>query len=213
MLKLLNQQSHFHDRPYTWGFTIFRTIYTPESDERFARAVEELNQLAREYVFDDLSGPREPGQEPFDPRPNEELARRFYCDVIQDAATLDGATPDELGRRFDALVAGHLQPQGRRGIKMGRFCICLMFDQQGIDHFLQVDRANKSLNRAQYDLYVKAVTEHSYENKEGEDRFWMRLGIRGPLLPFAWHWPDMDITEMGVEGETGRIRNYYGWRC
>ena len=108
MLRLLNQQSHFHDRPYTWGFTIFRTIYTPDSDERFARAVEELNQLAREYVFDDLSGPHEPGQEPFDPRPNEELARRFYCDVIQDAATLDGATPDELGRRFDALVAGHL---------------------------------------------------------------------------------------------------------
>ena len=88
-----------------------------------------------------------------------------------------------------------------------------MFDQQGIDHFLQVDRANKSFNRAQYDLYVKVMTKNSYENEEGDDRFWMRLGIRGPLLPFAWHWPDMDITEMGVEGETGRIRNYYGWRC
>ena len=69
MLRLLSQQSHFHDRPYTWGFTIFRTIYTTDSDERFARAIEELNQLAREYVFNDLSGPHEPSQEPFNLAP------------------------------------------------------------------------------------------------------------------------------------------------
>jgi hypothetical protein len=69
MLRLLSQQSHFHDRPYTWGFTILRTIYTPDSDERFARAIEELNQLAREYVLNDLSGPHEPSQEPFNLAP------------------------------------------------------------------------------------------------------------------------------------------------
>lgn len=212
-LRDLNQRSRWHDRPFTWGFTIFRTVYTPESDETFPRAVEELNQLARQYVFDDLRSRREPGQEPFDPRPNEELARRFYCDIIQDAASLDGASPDEVGRRFDAWVAEHhLQPP-QPVIKMGRFCVCIMLDQQGIDHFLQVNRAKRSFDRAQYDLYVKVVTEFSHENEEGEDRLWMRVGIRGQLWSFAWDWPDMDITEMGVEGETERIRNWYGWRC
>lgn len=49
------------------------------------------------------------------------------------------------------------------------------------------------------------MTEHSYENEEGGDKFWMRLGIRGPLLPFTWHWPDMDVTEMGGEGGFGTI--------
>lgn len=49
-LRRLNDTAAFHDRPYSWGLTIFRTVYTPASDEAFPRAIERLKQRAHLFV-------------------------------------------------------------------------------------------------------------------------------------------------------------------
>ncbi|KZL81072.1 hypothetical protein CI238_09832 [Colletotrichum incanum] len=43
-----------HNYPYCWGFTIFRTIYTPGSDEAFAKAIDRLAIYAKQYADDEI---------------------------------------------------------------------------------------------------------------------------------------------------------------
>jgi hypothetical protein len=43
-LQRLNQVTSCGSTPYTWGWTIIRTVYTPESDVSFAVAVEKLKR-------------------------------------------------------------------------------------------------------------------------------------------------------------------------
>lgn len=83
---------------------MFRTVYTPESDELFPRAVDNFYILAQEFALGELfeeRGPREPA---LDLAPNEALADRFHCDIVEDASALDGAGPDQVGEQFDAWI-------------------------------------------------------------------------------------------------------------
>lgn len=101
-LQKISSLSHSQDRPYSWGLTIFRTVYTPESDESFPRAVDNFDMLAQGFALGEMfeeRGPREPA---LDPAPNEALADRFHSDIVEDASALDGAGPDQVGEQFDA---------------------------------------------------------------------------------------------------------------
>ncbi|KAF7543783.1 hypothetical protein G7046_g9931 [Stylonectria norvegica] len=70
--------SHGHQRPYTWGFTIYRTVYTPESDAAFPEALERIRHLIYREIYADCKtwkwnkGPDDPL---LDPTPNDELFR------------------------------------------------------------------------------------------------------------------------------------------
>lgn len=210
-LKLLSRLSAFHDRPYSWGYTIFRTVYTPESDETFPKAIECLEFWANHFVMRELEVKRRFNEAPLDPAPNEELARRFYCDIVQDAATLDGADVNEVGKRFDAWVNEHLQPGAQKRMVMGRYSFCIMLDQQGIDHLLQM-RDNPPTHeefRAQLRLHVKILTDWHCDPEEG-GRFWLRVGIQHQLFPLCFGLGDSDISELGLPDETDGVYNFYG---
>ncbi|KAI8721626.1 hypothetical protein NCS52_00304500 [Fusarium sp. LHS14.1] len=212
-LRDINEKSSFHDRQYSWGFTIFRTIYTPESDEAFPKAIEALHHFANNYATEELSVKPLMNKDPLDPAPNEELARRFYCDIVEDAKDLDGASPDDVAKRFDIWVQEHLQPEGQNHMKMGRFCFCIMLDQQGIDHLLDLrtGEASRGSYRNKLKPYVKVVTEAANWNEEGGERFWLKVGIKGHLFGLAFGWPeDLDISELGNPDPTDGIHNMYG---
>lgn len=210
-LKRLSKLSSFHDRPYSWGFTIFRTVYTPESDETFPKAIERLKLYAKCFVTEELGLKRLPNKAPLDPAPNEELAQRFYCDIVQDAATLDGADIEEIGKRFDAWVNEHLRPEGRKGTLLGRYSVCIMLDQQGIDHVLQLCEGPtpRKEYRAQLRLYVKVVSDWQREPEDG-GRFWLRTGIKSQLFALCFGSEDSDISELGLPDETDGVHNFYG---
>ncbi|KAL6399715.1 hypothetical protein AUP68_17122 [Ilyonectria robusta] len=210
-LKLLSRLSSFHDRPYSWGYTIFRTVYTPESDETFPKAIESLKLWANRFVMRELEVKRLPNEAPLDPAPNEELARRFYCDIVQDASTLDGAGVEEVGKRFDAWVNEHLQPEAHKRMVMGRYSFCIMLDQQGIDHLPQM-RDNLTPHkafRAQLRLHVKLLTDWQRDPEEG-GRFWIRVGIQDQLFPLCFGLGDSDISELGLPDQTDGVHNFYG---
>ncbi|KAI4601906.1 hypothetical protein KJ359_010772 [Pestalotiopsis sp. 9143b] len=212
-LRRLNDTASFHDRPYSWGLTIFRTVYTPESDEAFPQALERLKQRAHLYAVGELAVKRLPNQNPLDPAPNEELARRFHCDVVEDAALLDGADAEQVGTAFDAWVAAHLQPEGRGqgGQIPGRFEFCVMLDQQGIDHVLQMSPSPPTPRQAreERDFYVKVVTFWQREAAEG-GRFWLRVGIKDNLFCLCVGIDDYDMYELGNPDPADGIQNWYG---
>ena len=225
-LEQISMTSHSHDRPYSWGLTIFRTVYTPESDESFPRAVENFFSLAKEFALGELSVQRARFESALDPSPNEALAKRFYCDIVEDAGSLDGAGPDQVGEQFDTWIEKHHHSKEWRefttfGSTMGRFEFCIMLDQQGIDHLLQmmVDPAQQMLDPG--DLYVKVVTavkrEDLDEDEQVDDhdtgRLWLRVGLSSNIMGLCIGLinVDMSLDEMAQSDAEDGILNYYGY--
>ncbi|ETS74668.1 hypothetical protein PFICI_13152 [Pestalotiopsis fici W106-1] len=221
-LKQLNDMAKGHDRPYSWGLTVFRTTYTAESDETFPRAIERLKQHAHAFATEDLRSKvkRLPGNSftqfnppegPLDPAPNEELSRRFYCDIIEDAASLDGADAEEVGRAFDAWLDKHRQLEDLRQVYWGRYHFCILMDEQGIDHLLQFDPSEPPRGhwREKYDFYVKVVTVFR-RGQTDMRRFWLRVGIKENIFILANGVDDIDISEIGMPDPEDAAYNWYG---
>jgi hypothetical protein len=100
----------------SWGYTLLRTVYTPESDVIFSEAIERLKLWVRyalhRHRFPSF-GERAQSLAVTEDAPHEELWRRFHLDVIEDEeklSQLDHGTPLEkftaLGEYFGAWVAG-----------------------------------------------------------------------------------------------------------
>ncbi|KAK7413366.1 hypothetical protein QQX98_007743 [Neonectria punicea] len=84
-----------HDIGYargTWGYTVFRTVYTEESDRLFPIAVEKLQKWLTQYHFHSrrfpLWGERGEARQKTNGSVNVEVARRFRMEIIEDK-TLD----------------------------------------------------------------------------------------------------------------------------
>ncbi|KAK6697600.1 hypothetical protein SNK04_013853 [Fusarium graminearum] len=81
-LRNLADNDHSHSYPYCWGFTIFRTVYTPGSDEAVTAAVDRLSRYAKHFADNESMPPRI--NDPYDPLPNQDLWNRYYSEVIAD---------------------------------------------------------------------------------------------------------------------------------
>jgi hypothetical protein len=210
LLQVLADDEHdkSHDYRYSWGYTIFRTVYTPGSDEAFPQAIERLAIYAKAYVNDDIALKRRPNQQPRDPLPNRELWGRYYNQVIEDEDTLAHATVEDVGRRFDVWISEHLNLDAlpRRKTSNARFCYCLMLDQESVDNILTSPEEPFGFSRSDsrhQPGWVKVVTAE--QQPEG-GRVWLRVGIRTMLwaLWFGSQDPDFILEEQpGVDGGDG----------
>lgn len=87
---------HVGHGDYTWGFKIYRTTYNrPDSDARFAKAMQVLNDYIRHEVFSYKYDGRNKcniPQPPMDGKAKEELWNRLSNEVVEDRALLEGAS-------------------------------------------------------------------------------------------------------------------------
>lgn len=83
----------------TWGFTIFRTVYTLESDVLFSLFLAKLDAYVESSIDYELRPSPFRAPSPFDSGPNEEMKRRYANDVIEDPS-LDGASIDDVRAAF-----------------------------------------------------------------------------------------------------------------
>lgn len=128
-----------HDYPYCWGYTIFRTVYTPGSDEDVAKALDHLAVYARYFFTKGQLHPRVPGgEDQFDTRPTEELLSRYFSELVQDEQRLGDLSESEVGERFDAWITQHRRPVtgGISPVENTRFLFCLMLDAESLDNIL-----------------------------------------------------------------------------
>ncbi|GKT66568.1 hypothetical protein ColTof4_04060 [Colletotrichum tofieldiae] len=203
-----------HNYPYCWGFTIFRTVYTPGSDEAFAKAIDRLAIYAKQYADDDILHKRLPNEEPRDPLPNRELWSRYYNEAVEDPETLANAGVEEVGRRFDAWVSEHFDSGGgKRGVPNSRFRLCLMLDQQSIDSILAMPENPRTGLRDDphiFDRWVKVVTDEQWADR---GRLWLRVGVSFVwLLWFGAQDPDFMYEEAGWADESDGVLNFWGMR-
>ncbi|KAK3296336.1 uncharacterized protein B0H64DRAFT_374434 [Chaetomium fimeti] len=99
-LEALGASRHTTYAQHLWGFTILRTVYTPESDALFPIAMRRLDAWARYSPHQGRFpkyGQAYESKAVTDGEPNEELAKRFYCDMIEDKDRLAGIQSDAEG--------------------------------------------------------------------------------------------------------------------
>lgn len=224
-LQHLSEYDGTHDRPYCWGFTVFRTVYTPGSDEAVARALERLDVYARRFSEEDnlMTGRRQ--TTPFDPRPVEDLWSRYYTELIEDEKTLSNASEAEVGERFDAWIREHraTPPEGRslHGEQNARFLFCLMLDEESLNNILALPdnpprRAfDYGVSREEADRgWVKVISDRlKTEEEEGAGgRYWLRVGVPDYLfnLYFMPSDPDIMIEELGFPDGRDGVQNLWG---
>lgn len=111
---------------WPWGYTIYRTVFTPESHSHWDTAVDAIQG----NIFATLEITLRDG-----PKENED-AHRILRDgyrtlVFQDKTTLDGASIDQIRQQFKDFVTNEFFPVGVR------FRWCLVIDAEAIQSFLR----------------------------------------------------------------------------
>lgn len=213
-LQYLAHHDGSHDYPYSWGYTIFRTVYAPGSDEAFAKAIERLAVYAKSFTRGEHARPRL-GQGAFDPRPNEELWSRYYCEVVQNEETLAGASESEVGDMFDAWIRQHRRAATTTSAyprPNARFLFCLMLDKESIENILELPEHPRG--PVDYGSpWVKVVTNRVRSAEEGGGgRWWLRVGVTDYLWPM-WFYPfdpDAMLEEMGWNDAEDGVQNLWG---
>lgn len=79
----------------TWGFAIFRTVYTAFADENWALALARINSYVALEVSEDISK-----DDTLDPAPNNLIISQFQCKIFEDKETLDGVGGDTIKEMF-----------------------------------------------------------------------------------------------------------------
>ncbi|KAF7173063.1 hypothetical protein CNMCM6106_007190 [Aspergillus hiratsukae] len=114
---------------FPWGYMIYRTVYTAESDELWPIAMEKLTQIMDYSIESDLYAEIR-HKKPEDPEPDptaERLVKESRKDVIfSDKKFWDGAGIEQVRQHF----ADYLRASKGRGY--GRFEGCLIIDERSL---------------------------------------------------------------------------------
>jgi len=188
-------------KDYTWGYRIYRTTYKrPDSDSRFAKAIQVLNEYIHYECssFDTLNRPK--GLAHLDAKASEQLWQRVRHDIIEDCELLEGASEDPNKILKLAQEWVHLDQKARTR-DHPRYRFVLVIDDEVIDHLLRlpmpatIEFTIPMLYAVKvYDVQVNSPPEFSgceseSDSDEYEDPAWE--GFEG------WFWsPASFLTEL-----------------
>lgn len=133
-----------HHRLRTWGFVVYRCSY--DDDDAWARFMSRLDE-SRDTLPMYGYGVEDP-----DDTVTGGLVRRLDWRVQEDPAGLDGASNDEVRRRFRQLVVDQLQPEESReadvpvAAKCGnpRWNFCVHVDKESLNAVLRDDSVGRT---------------------------------------------------------------------
>jgi hypothetical protein len=103
-----------------WGYVIYRTTYTAESDTAFPHAVRYIEACIKDEFFGAVK-----------PRPrygdNIQVWAKYRSTIIEDPAQLDGASIEMIRAHFEAWV----DAQGKRD-SFNKFRMCIIVDEESL---------------------------------------------------------------------------------
>ncbi|KAH6871194.1 hypothetical protein B0T10DRAFT_500725, partial [Thelonectria olida] len=144
----------------TWGYTIFRTVFTEESGGQFPIAMEKMQKWVTQYYLHHNRfrkwGEKGLENEKPDGSVNDELARRFRVELIEDRELdiplLKNATPGDLGRLCDVfhrwVVSVGGDPDCRNSATNPRMQLFLAIDSECLEELANMTDELLPLNTA-----------------------------------------------------------------
>ena len=160
-LEIINEQCETSDYAYSWGFTIYRTVFTSELDATFPVAMEHFNERARWSIISSVKSDA-------DTEPDDELLRRYQNHIIEDKS-LDSASTETIGARFAEYVEEQVGPDYWGDNT--RYRICLVIDQKALDQLLQMPDLS-DMGTEKWYLCCTVVTCGEQDEYNGGDYFW-----------------------------------------
>ncbi|KAJ8114500.1 hypothetical protein OPT61_g3635 [Boeremia exigua] len=162
---------HKHYKP--WGFTLYRTCYTPESDRQWELLIDKISTA----VLSTLSRYKDRGADPDD---TAIVSEHFKLDARSDPATLDGLTMDELSEIYCNAVGG--SPMEMRTSLVPDHRIFLWADEEVLQN---LDSP-----------VLKVVQAAPAEDADPEEYYqWMTVEADGGLIEF---WTMLEICDSGL---------------
>ncbi|KAJ5141856.1 Mitochondrial carrier protein LEU5 [Penicillium atrosanguineum] len=117
------------DSKFPWGYIIYRTVYTAESDELWPIAMDKLAKVINYSIDSDFLAEIQ-YKEPEDPEPDadaERLVKETHKDVIfSDKQFWDGASTEQVRQHFSEYL------RASKGRGTGRFEGCLLIDERSL---------------------------------------------------------------------------------
>ncbi|KGO38176.1 hypothetical protein PEX1_073280 [Penicillium expansum] len=161
-----------HTEP-TWGYTIYRTTYTPQSHTAFPRIVDLTTAYIKNGFYQQYeSGLRyNPRAAEFNKTPFDEMWAKYKPRVVEDASQFDGASIDQVRTHFKAWATG-------RGMldHFPSYRIFIVIDEESF-RTLQNAPLPEDLKHVQRH-YVKVV-EALEEDPEPPFPGWMKCSLPG----------------------------------
>jgi hypothetical protein len=149
-----------------WGFVLYRTVYTPESDILWPDITKKLDAYIHKSIWE--SNPKFDAYE-LDPEPNRQACALLKNEIMDDKAKFDGATIEEIMNHYVDLmgyrdwnelpdfVAPKISPFCKAHPHINRH-MCLLIDQEVLE---AVRDAPTPLPKTdELVLYIKAVDSH-----------------------------------------------------
>ncbi|KAF3388503.1 hypothetical protein F1880_003869 [Penicillium rolfsii] len=137
----------------SWGYVIYRTTYTPESEPHFSAVIKYLEACIKEEFFEESAKYASNGG---DPAIYEGIWAQHSSTVIEDAAQFNRASIDAIRAHFEAWV----DAQGQRD-KFNKYRMCIVIDEECLQTLLSasVETLDQEAELAQGDTvrYVKVV--------------------------------------------------------
>ncbi|KAJ5174367.1 uncharacterized protein N7482_000244 [Penicillium canariense] len=167
---------------FPWGYIIYRTVYTPKSDELWPIAMEKLGHIINSSIDAGLHAKIRHNR-PEDPESNEEperLVKESRKDVIfSDKRFWDRAGIEQIRQHFREYL------RASKGTIYGRFKGCLVIDELSLKSIVFSDvpqpwLGGRSPNMGQYCLGVVGMIDGLYPESRDHPRYtgFMRVYVR-----------------------------------
>lgn len=154
----------------TWGYMIYRTTYTSQSDTAFPRFIDLLNTCIKDQLFSEYALAQKNKSERAEPTPYLEIWARHRPIIMTDPAQFDEASIDSIRAHFESWVV--LQEK-RDHPTMYRTCI--LYDEESQQAFLDAslqEENNESRKKEIHPIhYVKLITALSESDDDEYDGF------------------------------------------
>lgn len=186
-LELLSRYGSKGLHENSWGVTIFRTVYTPESDAIFPIIVERINGFMTSCF---------PGTRRQPTEADREIISRHINTIIEDKATLDNASIEQVHAAFEKWV----ELEGLSNSNNTRYHIALMIDQEGLDGIMKLPLPGD--DRAPIDAICacpcKAVSRWGIDRAQSVPWFYVCLAD----FTMLWFW----LLEEELIGSVHRVQ-------
>ena len=115
----------------TWGYVIYRTTYTPQSDTTFSQIVDLLNSHIKHELFSEYAATQKNKLATAEPTPYHEIWAQHHPVIMDDPAQFNGASIDAIRAHYRSWV--DLQ-EGRHHTMI--YPICIVIDEESVREYM-----------------------------------------------------------------------------
>lgn len=159
----------------TWGYVIYRTTYTSQSNTAFPQIVDLLNSYIKDELFSEYTLAKK-GSTGTEPTPYHEIWSHHLPVIMADPAHFDGASTEWIQDHFQSWVNSRQKPD-----QANLYPTCIVIDEESLQEYVNAPPAGGDLGSDRTVpnpiRFVKVITASSETSDDEYDSF---MGDKSP---------------------------------